>query len=758
MKEKSLIKKLLPHASVAALIIAIIVLVAYLVTIISSSTQYFNDSAQKNAILAFDKDIDAVGDLAEVHYNNLYNIAERLQYVHSSEEVNEIMGSYIGADEFGGLRYYSQGKSYSVYGNEIETEISADEQIRALSKSKTAGCTDVYEDTYVKTTCIAFFVPVRGSVFVDGVLSIVPARNMISLDDVRQDKTDVIVLIDESGRIYADAASAGETITTGYNFFDYIDRVTANKDDANTLSDAVLGDSEGSYIIGTGAKNYTVTYSPIEEFGNHLWLVAISASEGLIAPELTYVRHIIGLLVISIIALGVGVVYAILYRRKSNEAIAAASLTDIALECPNGESFRRRLQEKLPNTKNKYSIAVFSIHNYLYLNEQVGEEKSLELLRFIAKLFENFASEDEFYAFLGDGRFVMLINNVTDHTLKDKIHLITTVSRRNEILTSKNIKLRFDVGVYNVYENRNRTVYQMMECASTASDHNSENTNEMFTMFNEQVSSSMARNDQIEAMMESALENHEFRAFVQPKYNVANDRIDSVETLVRWFDPRRGEYMFPAEFIPLFETNGFIVKLDHFVYIEMLEFISNAAERGDKVVPIAVNVSRVTASNADFLNFYIGNKKKYRIPDGIITLELTESLAMENYDQIAHLVDELHKNGIRCSIDDFGSGYSSFNILNRIPFDELKLDAVFIKSGTNVNRDDTILSTMIGLAKSMNMVVVQEGVETEAMFNKVVSMGVDVVQGYYYAKAIPLEEFKIFVNSNTSIKYKSKVK
>ena len=758
MKEKSLINKLIPHASVAALVIAIIVLIAYLVTIISSSTQYFNDSAQKNAILAFDKDIAAVNDLAEVHYNNLYNIAERLQYASSREEVDEIMGSYIGADEFGGLRYYSQGKSYSVYGNEIETEISADEQIRALSKSKTAGCTDVYEDTYAKTTCIAFFVPVRGSAHVDGVLSIVPARNMISLDDVRQDKTDVIVLIDESGRIYADAAREGEAITTGYNFFDYIDRVTANKDDANTLSDALLEDSEGSYIIGTGATNYTVTYAPIEEFGNHLWLVSISASEGLIAPELTYVRHIIGLLVISIIALGVGVVYAILYRRKSNEAIAAASLTDVALECPNGESFRRRLQEKLPNTKNKYSIAVFSIHNSLFLTEQVGEEKSLELLRFIAKLFENFASEDEFYAFLGDGRFVMLINNVTDHTLKDKIHLITTVSRRNEILTSKNIKLRFDVGVYNVYENRNRTVYQMMECASTASDHNSENTNEMFTMFNEQVSSSMARNDQIEAMMESALENHEFRAFVQPKYNVANDRIDSVETLVRWFDPRRGEYMFPAEFIPLFETNGFIVKLDHFVYLEMLEFISNAAERGDKVVPIAVNVSRVTASNADFLNFYIGNKKKYRIPDGIITLELTESLAMENYDQIAHLVNELHKNGIRCSIDDFGSGYSSFNILNRIPFDELKLDAVFIKSGTNVNRDDTILSTMIGLAKSMNMVVVQEGVETEAMFNKVVSMGVDVVQGYYYAKAIPLEEFKIFVNSNTSIKYKSKVK
>ena len=155
---------------------------------------------------------------------------------------------------------------------------------------------------------------------------------------------------------------------------------------------------------------------------------------------------------------------------------------------------------------------------------------------------------------------------------------------------------------------------------------------------------------------------------------------------------------------------------------------------------------------------HLGNKNKYRIPDGFITVELTESFAMEDYDKIAHVIEELHKNGIRCSIDDFGSGYSSFNILKRIPVDELKLDSVFAAPSGNVQRDDKILSTMIDLAKSMNMVVVQEGVETENMFNKVVSMGVDVVQGYYYAKAISLEEFKIFVNSNTSIKYKSKVK
>ena len=113
---------------------------------------------------------------------------------------------------------------------------------------------------------------------------------------------------------------------------------------------------------------------------------------------------------------------------------------------------------------------------------------------------------------------------------------------------------------------------------------------------------------------------------------------------------------------------------------------------------------------------------------------------------------------MKCSIDDFGSGYSSFSILKQINVDELKLDSVFIKRGIDVKRDDKLLATMIDLAKSMNMRVVQEGVETKEQFDKVKDMGCDIIQGFYYAKAISHEEFKIFINTNTSIKYKSLVK
>ena len=190
----------------------------------------------------------------------------------------------------------------------------------------------------------------------------------------------------------------------------------------------------------------------------------------------------------------------------------------------------------------------------------------------------------------------------------------------------------------------------------------------------------------------------------------------------------------------------------------MLEFISQAAEKGETVVPVSVNVSRVTANQPDFINFYIGNKRKYRIPDGFITLEITESFAMEDYDKMQELIEQLHREGICCSIDDFGSGYSSFSTLKRMTMDELKLDAEFIRRGPSVENDDILLRTMIGLAKSFGMKVVQEGVETKEIFDKVVAMGCDVIQGYYYAKAITLEEFRIFAKSNTSIKYKSKVK
>ncbi len=751
------LKKIFANAGRALLVLMALLLIVYLITILSGSSDFFDDSAEKNAKLYFEEDLSRAEALAEVHYKNLRAVAEKLNYSESHGAVSTVLRTYIGSEIFGDLRFFADGKCYDVYGSELDGNMSGAEHINALASLKKEGCTPIYIDASQQLDCISFYVPVVGSEYVDGVVSIVPARNIIKMITVINEKASAVVIIDESGKVLADKTAEDFETAIGNNFYEFLDALTHNKSESEELSRIVLAGDKTAVSIDAGGVDYTLAISPVSKFSDHLILISLSESEGLIAPELTYIRHIVNLLLIAFIALVVGFVYAMLYHRKAKEAINVAMLVDIKLDCPNQEQFRRVASELVYSTRRRYSVALFSIRSYIYVNEQLGDLAN-DVLKSLAKIMQSLSSGEECFGYAGDGKFLMLMINANSHSVSDKIKLIETLINREPILKEKNMKLRFAVGVYNVIPGHRRTVQEMIDCAATACGYAEDNIKSTYTLFTEEVRAEIAHNEKIEAMMESALQNREFRLFLQPKYDVKHDVIDSAEALVRWFDTSKGDYMFPGEFIPLFETNGFIAKLDHFVYIEVLEYLSRAVERGEKVVPVAVNVSRVTANSEDFISFYVGNKKKYRIPDGFITIELTESFAMEDYEKISHIVTALHNSGMKCAIDDFGSGYSSFSILKQISVDELKLDSMFIKRGTDKKRDDTLLSTMIELAKAMGMRVVQEGVETKEMFDKVTDMGCDVVQGYYYAKAISLEEFKIFVNTNTSIKYKALVK
>ena len=742
----------------ASLLLVTVFLFFYLISVVAGSQDFFDDSAEKNATLCFEEDIDRANALVEEHYENLYEIVDRLEYAKSKSEVEAIVESYIGSDSFGDLRYYSQGKSYAANGALVVEEMSGKEYIEALAASNSEGSSPIYYDRYTELDCIAFFVPVRGSEFVDGLLSVIPARNIINVGEVINEKASAVAIIDPSGKCLSDTTGEDFNESVGNNFYEFIDRLTDNKTDSLSIAEAALKKERSACSITTAEGDYTVALSPLSGFDNNLLLVSVSKSEGLIAPELAYIRHTVNLLVIALVALFVGSVFAALYHRKTKLELAVATLVDQKLDCPNAESFRLRVKDLVLLRRRKYSVVSLSIRNFIFINEQLGESGVTEVLRAFSNVIATLSNKEECYGYAGEGKFLVLMVNANSHSVGDKIRLIETIVNRNALLLERGIKIRFAAGVYNVSAVYRHTVQEMIDCANTACGYSENNPSEPFSLYTEEVKIEIERNEKIEAMMESALANREFRLFLQPKYGVKHDCIHSAEALVRWFDPRKGEYIFPGDFIPLFETNGFITKLDHFVYIEVLEYLSSAASKGEKVVPIAVNVSRVTATSPDFINFYVGNKKRYGIPDGFITLELTESFAMEDYEKISRIIAALHNGGMRLSIDDFGSGYSSFSILKQVNVDELKLDSVFMKRGIDIRRDDKLHATMIDLAKSMGMSVVQEGVETKELFDKVVAMGCDVIQGFYYAKAISLEEFKIFINTNTSIKYKSLVK
>lgn len=757
MNKKSNAKGLLSHAGKAVLCLGIVFLSVYMFTILSGSAAFFTESAIKSAKGYFEEDAKRASELAEVHYSNLYEIAEKLQYSTSAKDVESIVGDYIGSEEFGDLRYYSHGQAYSPDGAPIVEEASAHELLSALAQSTERGCSGVYYDKPTTRDCIAFFVPVRGSQFVDGILSIVPARNIVHLSTAMNEKACSVALIDESGKCLSGITSVDMPITVGNDYYKFIYNLTSDNAEVDKVGECIAKGTKSACSISFGGTEYTVVSAPVAEFDNHLYLVTLSVNDGLIGPEMTFIRHIVNLLCIAIIALMCGFVFAILYHKRTKEALSNANLLDSRIECANVESFKIRARELMASGRTRYAVTIFEINNFSYIDSHLGYESTTDLLKFVSKVFDTFTTDGETYGYAGNGMFAVLMKYAGERAMRDKIRLLEGVVNKNEIVVSAGIKVKLGVGIYQASEGRKRTIQEMLDGARSACEYIGD-INQPYAFFTEKISEEIAHNERIEAQMERALESGEFRLFLQPKYSVAHDRIDSAEALVRWFDTERGEYLFPAEFINLFETNGFIVKLDHYIYLEVLEYMSAAAERGDKIVPVSVNVSRVTASSEDFISFYVGNKKKYRIGDDFITLEFTESFAMEDYDKISEIVNALHENGMRCSIDDFGSGYSSFSILKQIPMDELKLDRMFIKKGEYEERDEMLISTVINLAKSMGMKVVQEGVETKEDFDRLVSLGCDIIQGYYYAKAISLEEYKIFINTNTSIKYKSLVK
>ena len=746
-----------------AIILALVLLATYLITIVDASTAFYTDSSVRSAKLYFAEDMNKIDALAEEHYNNLYEVVDRIEYARSKAEVDEIISSYQReeVEQFGNLRYYSQGEVFDAAGSPIipdEDTEEGDKLIAEIVGGKDRACTGVYYDGYIDKSCMAFFVPVRGSQYVDGLLSIVEARNIVSVEGLINEKACVIAVVSNDGMIFASDKLDSFPTSVGNRYYDFIHNFTSNQQMAESVKLSVSKNELSTVEISHLGTRYTIVSEPIVNFDGELKLVVMSASEGLIAPEMTYIRHIVNVLLITVIAFIVGLVYAFLFRRQAKEALSTANLSDPTLECPNVEQFRRKAMNLVYSGRHKYAVAAFVARQFHYLDERFGSEKAIDIMKFAARVIDTFCDERETYGYAGEGKFVILVSYTSDSALCDKIRLFDNVINKFETLAESKVKLKFDVGVCLAFEGKRRTIPEMIDCATTASAYAKSDVKVPFVIFTDTVRDEINRAEKIETQMESALENGEFKLFLQPKYNATWDRIDSAEALVRWFDTRSGDYIFPGEFISLFEANGFITKIDHFIYIEVLEYLSKAVERGDKVVPISINVSRVTAKSPGFIDFYIDNKKKYQIGDGFVTLEFTESFAMDDYESLALMVKELQASGIRCSIDDFGSGYSSFSILKEIPMDELKLDRLFLSPGIEPERDKKILDSIVALAKDMGMTIVQEGVENREMFDAVVAMGIDVIQGYHYAKALPLEEYRLFVNSNTSIRYKSKVK
>lgn len=258
--------------------------------------------------------------------------------------------------------------------------------------------------------------------------------------------------------------------------------------------------------------------------------------------------------------------------------------------------------------------------------------------------------------------------------------------------------------------------------------------------YDEKMKQENLREEEIEKTMNYALENHEFVVYYQPKYDLATETITGAEALVRW-RKEDGTIVPPNHFIPLFEKNGFIINLDFYVFETVIRNLSEWIRTNRNVVPISVNVSRLHIGMRDFLSRLLELTEKYHVPTSLIELELTESVMNDDSDNIITFLSKCRDAGFKLSIDDFGSGYSSLNLLKGLPVDVLKIDREFLNETGDSVRSSIIVEQVIQMAKRIEIDTICEGVETREQADFLKRVGCHMVQGFLFSRPLPYDDF-----------------
>ena len=398
------------------------------------------------------------------------------------------------------------------------------------------------------------------------------------------------------------------------------------------------------------------------------------------------------------------------------------------------------------NTRNMLNIFgtedfVFiriDIEKFQLINSFFGMDEGDHLLKYMADYLQNVEKE---YRYITYGRieadiFAVCFSYENEKEITDFVKKFTNQMEK--------YSLDFDItpffGIYLV-KNRDLSINEMYDKANLASKNCKGNYIQNYFFYTKEMSEEIIKEQRIINNMKNALKNEEFVLYLQPKYELQRNSIAGAEVLVRWITAD-GRMISPGEFIPVFERNGFILKLDQYVWEKTCQLLAGWRDEGRKIFPVSVNISRVSLYNPKIVDVICGLTEKYNIPPEWLQLELTESAYTGNPKAIKEMMEQLQKKGFSILMDDFGSGYSSLNVLKDIAVDVLKIDMKFLDGSGDDGRSENILASVVRMAKWLNMPVVAEGAERKEQVSFLHSIGCEYVQGFYFARPMPVKEYE----------------
>ncbi|MDE6386644.1 MAG: GGDEF domain-containing phosphodiesterase [Lachnospiraceae bacterium] len=443
---------------------------------------------------------------------------------------------------------------------------------------------------------------------------------------------------------------------------------------------------------------------------------------------------------------------SLIEQTNDQEPLTTEQLTmrDFLTGLDRYEVFLEKLEKSIEEIGDRrISIVYTDIKYFKYINDTYGYQVGDALLKdFVAEMVtnnENLICCSRVYS----DNFVaanFLSNEFTNEEFRDFIHEINLEREAKFREKYLNSRLQFCTGISIIDKNsRSLDAETAVSNANLARKVAKEMDEDCCILFDSSMMEGIKREVEITSRVPRAIANHEFMVYYQPKIETETLRLIGAEALVRWQKPD-GSFIYPDQFIPLIERSGQVVDVDYYVYREAFKFVADRLAAGKNIVPISLNVSRIHLNKMHILEYIQELFDEFQIPSGMIEFELTESIYLDNTERALELVKGLHKLGTRVSMDDFGSGYSSLNLLSRLPIDIIKLDKVFLKENALQESDKIIISCVVDMAKRLSITSLCEGVETLEQSDYLKEVGCQIQQGFYFSRPIPQKEFEEFMD------------
>ena len=402
----------------------------------------------------------------------------------------------------------------------------------------------------------------------------------------------------------------------------------------------------------------------------------------------------------------------------------------------NKQAFYAKTKEMLLDNPDKnFDLLRINIERFKVLNDLFGESTGDKLLRYIGKFLKEINLPLCVSGRLYADNFVVCY----EAGKGDSRRMINTLQMVADSFAINNRTI-LSFGLYRI-DDKNLPVSVMCDRANMALWKAKGNFKNPYCEYDEKMRQQVLKEQKIINAMEMAIQNKEFTLYLQPKYDIEKDTIIGAEALVRWISLENG-FISPGDFIPVFEKNGFVYEVDKFIWEESCRYLRKWLDEGREVHPISVNVSRIDLYDPKLVQHLVDLREKYQLPSQYLELEITESAYTEDPEQIITITRQLREAGFVILMDDFGTGYSSLNMLKDIQIDVLKLDMGFLKSSDYSAKGGNILTAILKMAESLKMQTIAEGVETKEQVEFLKSIGCKYVQGFYYSKPLPVDEFE----------------